>query len=64
MLFTFPAAGVFRSLLGNYFPVFYLSPRTLCLDAAASFAVGVAAAVIPIWRVTTIKIAEALRRIG
>ena len=63
-LLTFPAAGVFRSLLGNYFPVFYLSPRTLCLDAAASFFVGVAAALIPMWRTTTIKIAEALRRIG
>ena len=64
MLFTFPAAGVFRSLLGNYFPVFHLSSRTLWLDAAASFAVGVVAALIPIWRATTIRIAEALRRIG
>jgi putative ABC transport system permease protein len=64
MLFTFPAAGVFRSLLGNYFPVFHLTTRTLCLDAAASLAVGVAAALIPIWRTTTIRIADALRRIG
>ncbi len=64
MLFTFPAAGVFRSLLGNYFPVFHVSARTLCLDAAASFSVGVVAALIPMWRATTIKIAEALRRIG
>jgi len=64
ILFTFPAAAVFRSLLGNYFPVFQLSVRTLCLDGAAAFIVGAAAAIIPIWRTTSIKIAEALRRIG
>jgi putative ABC transport system permease protein len=64
MLLTFPATGVFRSLLGNYFPVFHLSARTLCLDGAVSFIVGICAALIPIWRVTTIRIAEALRRIG
>ncbi len=64
VLFTFPAAGLFRSLLGNYFPVFNLSGQTLWLDAAAAVAVGIAAAIIPIWRAITIKIADGLRRIG
>ncbi len=59
MLFTFPAAAIFRGLLGNYFPVFHLSGRTLFLDAAASSSWASAAALIPIWRATTIRIAEA-----
>jgi putative ABC transport system permease protein len=64
MLATFPAAALFRSLLGNYFPVFYLSGATLWLDCAASFLVGVCAALIPIHRAVTMGVAQALRRIG
>jgi len=64
MVSTFPAAAVFRNLLGNYFPVFHLSGLTLWLDGVASFLVGVCAAIIPMRRAITIRIADGLRRIG
>jgi putative ABC transport system permease protein len=64
ILLAFPAAGLFKSLLGNYFRVFNLSSRTLWLDGLACLLVGAAAAIIPLWRATTIRIAEGLRSIG
>jgi len=64
MALTFPAAAAFASRLDEYFPVFNVSKETLYMQAGASVVVGVAAAVVPIWRAATIRIADGLRRIG
>jgi putative ABC transport system permease protein len=64
VLLTFPAAEVFRSLLGNYFPVFRVAPETVYLDIAVSALVGGVAAVVPTFRAINIKIADGLRRLG
>ncbi len=64
ILLTFPAAEVFRSLLGNYFPVFRIAPETLYLDVAVSILIGAVAAIVPSWRAVRIRIADGLRRIG
>jgi len=64
ILLTFPAAEGFRRAVGTWFPVFRVEPETIYLGMAATLIVGVVAAVLPVWRVTTIRIAEGLRRIG
>jgi putative ABC transport system permease protein len=64
ILFTFPAAGVFRELLGNFFPKFVVTTATLYSDLIACSVVGVVAAIVPTWRSIGIRIADGLRRIG
>jgi putative ABC transport system permease protein len=61
---TFPAARVFSSTLGTYFPVFNVATKTIYLDIGASILVGSVAAVFPTWRAIKIRIADGLRRIG
>jgi len=38
--------------------------RTIYMDVAAAFVVGVVAAVFPAWRAVRIRIADGLRQIG
>lgn len=64
IILTFPTAEYFGKTMGNFFPVFNVSAITLFLDVAASFLVGLLAAVFPTWRAVNIRIAEGLRRIG
>ena len=64
MLLTFPAAGVFRELLGDFFPKFVVTPATLGSDIVAASVIGVVAAIVPTWRSIGIRIADGLRRIG
>ena len=64
MLLTFPAAGVFRELLGNYFPKFVVTPATLWLDVVACFVVASSRPSCRPWRSIGIRIADGLRRIG
>jgi putative ABC transport system permease protein len=64
MLLTFPAAGVFRELLGDFFPKFVVTPATLGSDMVAASVIGVVAAIVPTWRSIGIRIADGLRRIG
>ena len=61
---TFPAARAFGQAVGQFFPVFHVSTKTILMDMAAAAIVGVVAAVIPIWRVVQVRIAEGLGRIG
>jgi len=61
---TFPAAGAFAQAVGQFFPVFRVSEETILMDMAAAFTVGIVAAVIPIWRVVQVRIADGLGRIG
>ena len=64
VLFTFPAANLFRQLLGSIFPAFVVSRQTIYLDFVAALAVGVVAGIVPTWRSIRIRIADGLRRIG
>ncbi len=64
ILLTFPAAEVFRRLLGDFFPKFVVTTATLYNDLIACSVVGVVAAIVPTWRSIGIRIADGLRRIG
>ncbi|MCG6983140.1 MAG: FtsX-like permease family protein [Deltaproteobacteria bacterium] len=63
IVLTFPAAKAFAAAVGNWFPVFKVEALTLYLAVAAALVVGIAAAVIPIWRVVTVRVVEGLGRI-
>lgn len=64
VLLVFPAAKIFRTELGNYFPVFNVERETLFLNLAASSIVAFIAAILPTRRAIQIRIADGLRRIG
>ena len=64
IVLTFPAAKIFSSELGTYFPNFNVARVTLLFDLLAAFAVALTAAIIPIHRAIRIRIADGLRRIG
>ena len=59
-----PLARAFGASLAQYFPVFLVSPQTIALVFAFGLLVGVCAAIVPAWRVSSVRIAEAFRRIG
>lgn len=61
---TFPTADAFGRAVGQFFPVFQVSLETVLMDMAAAAIVGVVAAVIPIFRVVQVRIADGLGRIG
>ena len=61
---TFPTARAFGQAVGQFFPVFHVSADTILLDVAAAAIVGVVAAVIPVWRIVQVRIADGLGRIG
>lgn len=64
ILLTFPVAGKFGEVMGNFFPVFQVERATLYMDLLFCLIVGVAAGIFPTVRAVRIKIAEGLRRIG
>ncbi len=64
VLLTFPAAHWIETQLSQFFPVFNVSVKTIYFDLFAATAVGLVAAVFPVWRGATIRIADGLRRIG
>ncbi|HBG46085.1 MAG TPA: ABC transporter ATP-binding protein [Deltaproteobacteria bacterium] len=64
VMLTFPAAGIFKTLLGQYFPIFIIKPSTFYMDAAAAFLVAAVSAILPAYRAITVPITEALRRIA
>jgi putative ABC transport system permease protein len=61
---TFPAARAFGEAMGSFFPSFNVEPATLYYDVAAFLIVGTLAAIVPAWRSTRLRIADALRRVG
>jgi len=63
IVLTFPAARTFAAAVGNWFPVFKVEALTVYLAVAAALVVGMLAAVIPIWRVVTVRVVEGLGRI-
>jgi putative ABC transport system permease protein len=64
VLLTFPAAHWIETELSQFFPVFSVSAVTIYFDLLAALAVGLVAALFPVWRGATIRIADGLRRIG
>lgn len=63
MLLTYPVAQAFGASMGTIFPVFEVAPQTSLMQLALAVAVGIAAAVIPAWRASRIRIVEGLRAI-
>jgi putative ABC transport system permease protein len=61
---TYPAARAFGIAMSMYFPLFNVQHETIYLDLAATFIVGLIAAVFPAWRAVKLPIADGLRRIG
>jgi len=61
---TFPVADWFAAQMGTLFPVFKISTNTLWLQVACAVVVGVAAAVLPAWRATQVRIVDGLRASG
>ena len=61
---TFPALRVLAGYVSVIFPVLELSATTLWLDLAAVLLVALAAAAVPSRRVATVRIVEALGRVG
>ncbi|OGP23612.1 MAG: ABC transporter ATP-binding protein [Deltaproteobacteria bacterium GWB2_55_19] len=64
VLLTYPAAGYFKSELGEFFPVFIVKTSTIYMDIGAAVIVAVVAAVIPSYRAATVSIIDALRKTG
>jgi putative ABC transport system permease protein len=56
--------AAFKHFAGTYFPVFEVSSLTLVLQAACAAVVAIAAAIVPAWRASRIRIVEGLRAIG
>ncbi len=61
---TFPAADIFSTKIGAYFPVFNVSIKTILMDIASSVFVSLVSALFPAWHAVRIRIADGLRRIG
>jgi putative ABC transport system permease protein len=61
---TFPMAAGFKAAMGSMFPVFYVTPETVALQAACAVAVGLAAGFLPSIRASRVQIVEGLRHIG
>lgn len=61
---TFPAADAFARAVGDFFPIFNISSRTIYFDILAALIVGVVAAIFPIWRAVSVPIASGLGRVG
>ena len=64
MVCTFPASEMVGRAVGDYFPVFVVARETLYLEFLAAILVGSVAALFPMWRASTVPIAEGLRRIS
>ena len=61
---TFPALRILAAYVSVIFPVLDVSATTLWLDAAAVLAVALAAAAVPARTVATVRIVDALGRVG
>ena len=59
-----PATALVARTLSQYFPIFAVSRETMLLGLGFGVLVGVLAAIVPAWRVRTVGIASAFRRIG
>ena len=58
------AAAAFKQAAGGIFPIFKVSEATLVMQTACAAAVGAAAALVPAWRASRVRIVDGLRAIG
>lgn len=61
---SFPAAQIFSRNMGTILPVFHIQWKTLVLAFTVCCAIGLAAAIFPLWRATRMRIVDALTHIG
>jgi putative ABC transport system permease protein len=61
---TFPVANAFRELLGNFFPIFYISDETVALQLGAALLVGVVAPAFPAWHAARLRVVDGRRAVG
>jgi putative ABC transport system permease protein len=64
LILSFPAVALFPDTVSQYFPDLSVKPDTMALGLAVSLGVGVLAALLPAWRASRVRIAEALRNVG
>ena len=64
LLLTPPAAAAFKQAAGGLFPIFKVSGPTMLLQLACALAIALAAALVPAWRASRVRIVEGLRAIG
>ena len=64
LLLTPPAAAAFKQAAGGLFPIFKVSGPTMLLQLACALAIALAAALVPAWRASQVRIVEGLRAIG
>jgi ABC-type antimicrobial peptide transport system permease subunit len=63
VLLTFPVAQAFSGSVGTLFPVFEVARATTGMQMILVVGVGLAAAAVPAWRYSQIRIVEGLRAI-
>jgi putative ABC transport system permease protein len=61
---TFPVAAGFKAMMGSMFPVFYVTPETVTMQALCALAVGLLAGILPSIRAARVKIVDGLRYVG
>lgn len=64
-IFLMPSAAAgFKSIAGNFFPIFEVSSTTLALQAACALAIALSAALVPAIRAGRVRIVQGLRALG
>lgn len=58
------AATGFKSIAGNFFPIFDVSSKTLALQASCALAIALSAALVPAVRAGRVRIVQGLRALG
>jgi len=64
ILLTFPVAAAFAARMGTLFPVFNVSGATVLLQFGCALTVGIAAALLPMRRVTRLSVVDGLRAVA
>lgn len=58
------AATGFKSIAGNFFPIFDVSSKTIALQASCALAIALSAALVPAIRAGQVRIVQGLRALG
>ena len=61
---TFPIANAFAEKMGTLFPIFFVAPETVMMQAAAAVLIGVVAAALPAWNIARLRVVDGLRAVG
>lgn len=64
IVFMPSAAAGFKSIAGNFFPIFDVSSTTLALQASCALVIALSAALVPAIRAGRVRIVQGLRAIG